>query len=467
MKIDFRTPWLTIGIFLIGLPLAAAFGAEPDDIIARVGDEVITFHSLDVTINSSAVVGIPIPQPGTPARTEMRLTLLDRRISSDLLYLDALARKIDENPVFQSDVEQYSDTILAMMYKQKYLIGEIPISDEEIREYYENNIVDGTPFTQDVHMAIEAVLRKQQFTQKVATLRERLRTGVAVQVFEDKLDARGDPARKSAEVVAIAGGESITWGQVRQRLTMTGQDNSPAARRERLDDYIDSRIMVQKARAAGLEQDADYQRRLKEFRKSSLVNINRAGLSEELSPTDDEIREFYRQNRDKIIVREMRNVQMIVVKTEEEAWEVRKKIESGGMTFFEAASEYSIDPNAKMNLGELGWVPQGSGFADLDKVTFALNPNEIGGPVESPAGWHLVKVLDVREGQFGDIEDQKTWKQARRLLLHERENRYVTDLRKTTYPVEVYDDVFNRLTQEEIDALGAMQQEGATGGDDS
>jgi len=87
--------------------------------------------------------------------------------------------------------------------------------------------------------------------------------------------------------------------------------------------------------------------------------------------------------------------------------------------------------------------------------------------VESPAGWHLVKVLDVREGQFGDIEDQKTWKQARRLLLHERENRYVTDLRKTTYPVEVYDDVFNRLTQEEIDALGAMQQEGATGGDDS
>ena len=118
MTNNFRTPWLIIGFFLIGLPLAAAFGAEPDDIIARVGDEVITFHSLDVTINSSAVVGIPIPTPGTPERTNMRLTLLDRQISSDLLYLDALARKLDENPVFQSDVEQYSDVILAMMYKQ-------------------------------------------------------------------------------------------------------------------------------------------------------------------------------------------------------------------------------------------------------------------------------------------------------------------------------------------------------------
>jgi len=189
-----------------------------------------------------------------------------------------------------------------------------------------------------------------------------------------------------------------------------------------------------------------------------LVNINRARLSEEMSPTDDEIREYYAQNRDSIVVLEMRNIQMLVVNTEEEASEIKQKIESGEMTFFEAASEFSIDPNAKMNLGELGWVPQGSGFADLDKLTFALAPNEIGGPVKSPAGWHLVKVLDVREGHYGDIEDPETLKQARRLLLHERENRYVSDLRTTTYTVEVYDDVFNRLTQEEVDAVEQTQK---------
>jgi parvulin-like peptidyl-prolyl isomerase len=453
----FRTAWLGLGIFLIGLPLTAVFGAEPQDIIARVGDEVITFHSLDVTINSSAVVGIPIPEPGTAERTNMRLTLLDRRISSDLLYLDALARKVDEDPVFQSDVAQYSDTILAMLYKQQYLIGEIPISDAEIRQYYENNIADGTPFTQDLHMSIEAVLRKQQFKQRSATLRERLRAGVAVQVFDDRLDAGGDADRKSSEVVAIAGGESITWGQLRQRLAGTAQNNGQSARRERLEDYIDSRIMLQKARAAGLEKNADYQRRLKEFEKSSLVNLHRARLAEQMSPTDDEIRAYYAQNRDRIMMREMRNIQMLVVNTEAEAAEIRKKVVSGEMTFFEAASEFSIDPNAKMNLGELGWVAQGSGFADLDKVTFALKPDEIGGPVQSPAGWHLVKVLDVRDGQYGDIDDRETLKQTRRLLLHERENRYVTDLRKTTYTVEVYEDVFNRLTQEEVDALETTQ----------
>jgi parvulin-like peptidyl-prolyl isomerase len=411
-----------------------------------------------VTINSSAVVGIPIPSPGTPERTNMRLTLLDRRISSNLLYLDALAKKMDEDPVFQSKVQQYSDTILAMMYKQNNLIGEIPISDDEIREYFQKNIAPGTPFTQDLHMSIEAVLRKQQFGQRVVTLRGRLRNGVEVQVFDDRLDPAGDAERSSSEVVAIAAGESVTWGQVRQRLTRPGLANSPAARREQLEDYIDSRIMVHQARAEGLDRDEGYQRRLKEFRKSSLVNIHRAGLDEELSPTDEEIREYYRQNRNRIMVRELRNVQMIVVNTEEEASEAKDSIESGEMTFYEAASELSIDPNAKMNLGELGWVPQGSGFADLDKVTFTLNPNEIGGPVKSPAGWHLVRVLDVRDGQYGDIDDPETWKQTRRLLLHERENQYVTNLRTTTFSVEVYDDVFNRLTQEEVDALESTQK---------
>lgn len=455
MKNIFHTPWLGLGILLAGLQLAVASGAGPEDIIARVGDEVITFRDLDVTINSSAVVGIPIPQPGTRERTNMRLTLLDRQISSDLLYLDALARKMDENPVFKSNVGQYSDTVLAMLYKQKYLIGEIPISDDDIRQYYETNIAEGTPFTQDLHMAIEAVLRKQQYKQRVAALREHLREGVEVQVFDDRLEAAGDADRKSAEVVAVAGAEPVTWGQVRQQLA--GND-SQAQRHAQLEDYIDSRIMLQKARAAGLEQDPGYLRRLNEYRKSSLVNIRRADLAEKMSPGDEDIRAYYRQNRDRIAVPEMRNIQMIVVNTREQAETVRKKIESGQMTFFQAASEFSIDPNAKMNLGELGWVAQGSGFAGLDEVTFALQPEAISNPVESPAGWHLVKVLEVRAGQYGDIDDRDTWKQARRLLLHEREDLYIAELRDTVFPVEVYDDVFNRLTQKEVNALETAQR---------
>jgi len=439
-------------MLLGGLPLPSAIAAEPDDVIARVGDEVITFSSLDVTINSSAMVGIPIPKPGTPERTDMRLTLLDKRITSELLYLDALANELDENPVLQSDIGQYADTILARMYRQRYLIGDLPVSDEEIRSYYEANFTTDTPFTSDLHESISAVLRKQKYRSKVDTQRERLRTGVDVRIYEDRLDPAGDEDRKNSEVIAIAGGESLTWGQIRPRLTTASPENGSVERYDSLNDFIDSRIMLQKARAEGLEQDADYQRRLTEFRKSTLVNVRRAELEDQMSPSEDEIREFYRQNTAEIAVPEMRNVQMVVVQTPEEAVAIKQKVQSGEITFYQAASEYSIDPNAKQNLGELGWVPEGSGFPELDRVTFAADPEEIVGPVGSPAGWHLVKVLEVRPGQFQDIEDRETWKQARRLLLHDKVNRHVAELRRTVFNVEVYDDVFTRLTQQEVDA---------------
>ena len=145
---------------LLGVALTPATGAQqaggdtgkqyPDDTIALVGDQPITFSQIDIMINSSAVVGVELPPPGTPARNQLRLTILDRVVSANLIYLDALDKGEDKNPVFQHEVQQFADTSLAGMYRQKYLIGELPVAEEEIMSYYKNNIAEGTPFTQDV-----------------------------------------------------------------------------------------------------------------------------------------------------------------------------------------------------------------------------------------------------------------------------------------------------------------------------
>ena len=45
----------------------------------------------------------------------------------------------------------------------------------------------------------------------------------------------------------------------------------------------------------------------------------------------------------------------------------------------QAARDFSIDPNAKQTLGEMGWVVKGTGFPELDKETFSLEPDMMGG----------------------------------------------------------------------------------------
>lgn len=217
-----------------------------------------------------------------------------------------------------------------------------------------------------------------------------------------------------------------------------------------LNDEIDRRIMLQKARSAGLEKNPGFQAQLNEFSKVRLINMQRARLDEKLVPTDDDIRAYFKEHGDSITIPGARKIQMVVLTAKEDAEKVKQQIESGEITIYEAARDYSIDPNAKKTLGEMGWVSQGTGFPELDALTFSLSLNELGGPVKSPAGWHLVKVLEIRKPAFTDISQADTWKKTRRMMIDERMNEYTADLRKTRYKVEVYNDVLNRLLKEEL-----------------
>lgn len=436
--------WTFLGL----TPSPAAWAKEPDDVIARVEDQTITFSEIDIMINSSAIVGLSLPAFGTAERNEARLSILDKMISANLLYLDALKKGLDKNPVYLHDVERFSDSMLASLYKEKYLIGDLTVTEEEIQDFFNNHVEKGTEFTDDVKLQIGAMIRKRKFKSRTADMRKRLREGITVVLEEGNLDPAGDEKRKASITVATIDGERVTWGEIKGEVSRASKDPK-GDRINALNRVIDERIMVKKAKEAGLEKEPVYLARIKEFRKVRLVNMHRANLDETFAPTEKELKAFYKKNRDRIAVKETRKVQMVVLKTREEAEEVKKKIESGEVTIYEAVVQYSIDPNAKKTLGEIGWVSQGTGFPALDVLTFSLEPEELGGPVESPAGWHLVKVLDVRDAAHQSLDDQGTRRKTRRMLIHDKQDQYVINLRKNVFNVAVYQDVIQRLMDEE------------------
>lgn len=449
----------------VAFPAAANVPAKPRDVtapkdlIAEVGDQKITFGEIETMINSSDMVGIPIPAPGTSARNHVRLMLLDKMISANLLYLDALKQGAQNNPVYQQDMERFSKAMLAALYREKKELGNIKVTDKEIRDYYKNNIVAGTPLTPEVRMGIEATIRKERFKARKAAFQKELRQGVEVVVNQAKLDPKGDAARASNEVVARVGGETIGWGELHAALTDPRKGESEEYRNETLNDLIDQRIAANKAKAAGLDKSPVYLDRVREFRKVHLVSMYKAKLLPGFEPTDRDIKDYFEKNKAKIQVPETRKIQMVVLKTRKEADDVKKQISSGKITIFEAAAKYSIDPNAKQTLGEMGWVAKGSGFPDLDRLAFSLKTDELGGPVQSPAGWHLVKVLDTRNARFQNIKDDETQKLTRNLLLHGRQDEYVVGLRKkNVFPVAVYSDTFQRIVRKEADNIEAKRK---------
>jgi parvulin-like peptidyl-prolyl isomerase len=424
---------------------------EPMDVIAKVGDQAITFREITTMMNSAAIVGLSMPELGSPERDTVRITLLDKLISANLLYLDAVQKGVDQDPDYQQAMERFRDGVLVNLYRSKVLVGDIEVTDQDVEDFYASRIGADTELTDKLKIGIEATIRKSRVKERTATMRERLREGHEAAINVTDLDPGDDQVRSDKDVLAELDGVPITWGEARSSMQRAHTMQSTQRRIEALEHIIDTRIMVQKAKEAGLEQDPIFQARFGEFSKTRLINIHRGRLMESWEPTDEEIRAFYDANEDRMVVKEVRKLQMLVVENKEEAESLKQQIEANEITFHKAVADYSIIPDAKKTLGQIGWVTEGSGFPELDEVTFMLESGEIGGPVESPAGWHLVRVLDQRDAQHKNIADPETRKKARRLYLDEQFNLYVIKLRKESFPVEIDETMIGKLSQQEID----------------
>ena len=79
------------------------------------------------------------------------------------------------------------------------------------------------------------------------------------------------------------------------------------------------------------------------------------------------------------------------------AEEVLKRVKAGE-NFESLARQYSTDPGSKENGGDLGWFGHGQMVPEFDKAAFTLQPGQTSDIIESPYGFHIIKVEGRRNG---------------------------------------------------------------------
>jgi len=118
---------------------------------------------------------------------------------------------------------------------------------------------------------------------------------------------------------------------------------------------------------------------------------------EKHNPSKAEIEKYYKEHQSQYGTPEKRAASIILTKTEEQAKEAKKEIESG-KSFSEVAKTHSIDPTSKAKGGSLGEVAKGQEESHLDAALFAAKANQLGGPVKSPFGYYLYEVSSIKPG---------------------------------------------------------------------
>lgn len=118
----------------------------------------------------------------------------------------------------------------------------------------------------------------------------------------------------------------------------------------------------------------------------------------------------------------------------EQIQDLKRRIEQGE-DFAELAREYSSDQRTANIGGLLDWFPAGGYGQHIQEAVNSLEPGELSEPFRGPQGWHLIKLLDVRESDRTEeirrsearemISDQKSQEELDRFMRQLRSESFV------------------------------------------
>jgi len=181
---------------------------------------------------------------------------------------------------------------------------------------------------------------------------------------------------------------------------------------------IRSRFKTEKEYQEELAKQAMKQSNMRERVKEQLMTIKiinsevRSKISE---PKEKEIKKFYEENEEKMVVGEQVRVKQIFfeVKDASEKGAARKKagrvlaeVRKSPGDFVTLAEKHSTIPE---NAGDTGYFGRGEKIPEFEKPCFKLKVGEISDIIGTPLGYHIVKCIGKKAPEKKTFEESKEY----------------------------------------------------------
>lgn len=145
-----------------------------------------------------------------------------------------------------------------------------------------------------------------------------------------------------------------------------------------------------------------------EVRSLTLIELRAEDLIDEIRVSDDELQDEFDARRAEFAKPERRSLEQVLFESEAEAAAFKTALD-GGREFAAAAEAFELSP---VVLAELTQEELAGQMADLAEAAFALQAGQVTEPIESPFGWHVVRVTEILPPYEADFEDQREVLQA-------------------------------------------------------
>ncbi len=244
------------------------------------------------------------------------------------------------------------------------------------------------------------------------------------------------------KVLATVNGLPITDADVSAFLRGMGQNgqayDNPEGHKAVVGELVAQKLLLLDAQKNLYEAEPAFKEQLKKAKEGLLANYALEKVIGGVRITDKEVEDYYNENKEKFVSPATVNASHILVDSEEKAKEILAKIESGALSFEDAAKEYSSCPS-KENGGSLGDFGRGQMVPEFDAAVFAMEIGEITKePVQTQFGYHLIRLNEKKEGESIALEAIKG-RLSQQLLSQKQQKAYESRVNqlKILFPVDM------------------------------
>lgn len=200
-----------------------------------------------------------------------------------------------------------------------------------------------------------------------------------------------------------------------------------------IEELTRQQLLIQEAEKTGIASSNDIEEAVKEFRNTLIVREVAEKLTENITVTEEEARQFYDENIEVLVEPIQYRVSEIVVEDEVKATELKAGLLQGA-DFAQMARLNSISPSASDG-GDLGFIAQ-EPFPEMVNQILALEVGEVSPVFRGPDGFYLIKLTETAGGEAipyeeikeDIIQNQRLVKQQEAILDHIEELRSKADI---------------------------------------
>ena len=185
------------------------------------------------------------------------------------------------------------------------------------------------------------------------------------------------------------------------------QLTTPERKRQFVDNYILNELLSEQGREKGYDKDPDIVRQVDDLRARLVVQRVMRDYQEAPVLTEEDIKAYYEQNQ-RLFSGAQIHAAHILVKDETLAKQLKAQLDADPSKFEELAKANSVDTATAARGGDLGFFGQGRMVAEFERTAYQLqNPGDISQIVQTPFGYHIIKLIEHKDGPNKPFEEVK------------------------------------------------------------